>query len=77
MAAELGKPPSAVNIVACHLGAGASMACVEGGRCVDTTMGLTPLEGLPMAMRAGDVDPGARPGGPRFRMFRVLGFSKP
>eukprot|EP00873_Tetraselmis_striata_P046555 jgi/Tetstr1/466819/TSEL_001015.t1 len=59
VAAELGKPPSAVNIVACHLGAGASMACVEGGRCVDTTMGLTPLEGLPMAMRAGDVDPGA------------------
>ena len=42
----------------CHLGNGASMAVVENGRCVDTTMGLTPLEGLVMGTRAGDVDAG-------------------
>jgi acetate kinase len=46
------------RIVTCHLGAGASLAAVLDGRSVDTTMGFTPLEGLVMATRAGDVDPG-------------------
>ena len=46
------------RIVTCHLGAGASLAAVRGGRCVDTTMGFTPLEGLVMATRSGSVDPG-------------------
>jgi acetate kinase len=44
--------------VSCHLGAGASLAAVAGGRSVDTTMGFTPLDGLVMATRAGSVDPG-------------------
>lgn len=46
------------RIVTAHLGAGASLAAVAEGRCVDTTMGFTPLEGLVMATRSGDVDPG-------------------
>jgi acetate kinase len=46
------------RIVTCHLGAGASLAAVLDGRCVDTTMGFTPLEGLVMATRSGSVDPG-------------------
>ena len=46
------------RVVTCHLGAGASLAAVRDGRCVDTTMGFTPLEGLVMATRAGSVDPG-------------------
>jgi acetate kinase len=47
-----------LRIVTCHLGAGASLAAVDGGRSVDTTMGFTPLDGLVMATRAGSVDPG-------------------
>jgi acetate kinase len=47
-----------LRIVTCHLGAGASLAAVLGGRSVDTTMGFTPLEGLVMATRSGTVDPG-------------------
>ena len=47
-----------LRIVSCHLGAGASLAAVRGGRSVDTTMGSTPLEGLVMATRSGTVDPG-------------------
>ena len=47
-----------IRLVSCHLGAGASLAAVESGRCVDTTMGFTPLEGLVMATRSGNVDPG-------------------
>jgi acetate kinase len=50
--------PSARRIVTCHLGAGASAAAVLDGRSVDTTMGFTPLAGLVMATRSGDVDPG-------------------
>jgi acetate kinase len=58
-AAELvGSPLAELRIVTCHLGAGASLAAVEGGRSVDTTMGFTPLEGLVMATRSGSVDPG-------------------
>jgi acetate kinase len=54
----LRTPPSELRIVSCHLGAGASLAAVAGGRSVDTTMGFTPLEGLAMATRSGSVDPG-------------------
>ena len=46
------------RVVSCHLGAGASLAAVRDGVCVDTTMGFTPMEGLVMATRSGDVDPG-------------------
>jgi acetate kinase len=46
------------RVVSCHLGAGASLAAVIDGRCVDTTMGFTPMEGLVMATRSGSVDPG-------------------
>ncbi len=53
------RPVSDLRIVSCHLGAGASLAAVAGGRSVDTTMGFTPLEGLVMATRSGSVDPGA------------------
>ena len=58
-AAELlGRPAADLRLVTCHLGAGASLAAVAGGRSVDTTMGFTPLEGLVMATRSGSVDPG-------------------
>jgi acetate kinase len=50
--------PGARRIVTCHLGAGASLAAVLDGACVDTTMGFTPLDGLVMATRSGSVDPG-------------------
>ncbi|HXF36387.1 MAG TPA: acetate/propionate family kinase [Actinomycetota bacterium] len=55
----LGVKPRDLRVVTCHLGAGASLAAVEAGRSVDTTMGFTPLEGLVMATRSGSVDPGA------------------
>jgi acetate kinase len=54
----LGRPPDNLRVVTCHLGAGASLAAVSGGRSVDTTMGFTPVEGLVMATRPGNVDPG-------------------
>ena len=54
----LGAPPGHLRVVTCHLGAGASLAAVNGERSVDTTMGFTPLEGLIMATRSGSVDPG-------------------
>ncbi|GAA1217696.1 acetate kinase (EC 2.7.2.1) [Prauserella alba] len=58
-AAQLaGRPARELRIVSCHLGAGASLAAVAGGRSVDTTMGFTPLAGLVMATRTGSVDPG-------------------
>jgi acetate kinase len=58
-AAELlGRPLAELRIVTAHLGAGASLCAVEGGRSVDTTMGFTPIEGLVMATRSGSVDPG-------------------
>ena len=57
-AAELlGKHKYAVNLITCHLGNGCSMAAIKEGRSVDTTMGLTPLEGLVMGTRCGDIDP--------------------
>ena len=58
-AAELlERPLTELRIVSCHLGAGASLCAIAGGRSVDTTMGFTPLEGLVMATRSGNVDPG-------------------
>jgi acetate kinase len=54
----LGVDVGNLRVVTCHLGAGASLAAVHGGRSVDTTMGFTPLEGLVMATRSGSVDPG-------------------
>ena len=59
-AAELAGSVSTgeLRVVTCHLGAGASLAAVHGGRSVDTTMGFTPLDGLVMATRSGSVDPG-------------------
>ncbi|HVM66854.1 MAG TPA: acetate/propionate family kinase [Acidimicrobiales bacterium] len=58
-AAELvGRPAAELRTVSCHLGAGASVAAIDRGASVDTTMGFTPLEGLVMATRSGTVDPG-------------------
>ena len=53
----LGKSPESVNVIVLHLGNGASASAVAGGVCVDTSMGLTPLEGLVMGTRSGDLDP--------------------
>jgi acetate kinase len=58
-AAMLDQPVADLRLVICHLGGGASVTAVKGGRSLDTTMGFTPLEGLVMATRSGDVDPGA------------------
>ncbi|MFB7720261.1 acetate kinase [Nocardia sp. NPDC056100] len=54
----LGKDPSELNQIVLHLGNGASASAIRGGKAVDTTMGLTPLEGLVMGTRSGDLDPG-------------------
>lgn len=53
----LGKPASELKIVTCHLGNGSSITAVDGGKCVDTSMGLTPLAGVLMGTRCGDIDP--------------------
>ena len=53
----LGKNFEDMKIIVCHLGNGASISAVQNGRCVDTSMGLTPLEGLIMGTRSGDIDP--------------------
>jgi acetate kinase len=66
----LGKAPEEVNVIVLHLGNGASASAVERGRCVDTSMGLTPLEGLVMGTRSGDVDPAVI-----FHLARVGGMS--
>lgn len=55
----LGVKPEDVRIITCHIGNGASISAVKYGKCVDTSMGLTPLEGLMMGTRSGDVDPSA------------------
>ncbi|WP_131086483.1 acetate/propionate family kinase [Clostridioides difficile] len=57
----LGKDIKDLKIVTCHLGNGASIAAVDGGKCVDTSMGFTPLEGLIMGTRCGDIDPAILP----------------
>jgi len=56
-AAMLGKKPEDVKVVTCHLGNGSSIAAVKNGKCFDTTMGLTPLEGIMMGTRSGSIDP--------------------
>jgi acetate kinase len=53
----LNQSPDGLKIITCHLGNGSSIAAVKGGRCVDTSMGFTPLEGLMMGTRCGDLDP--------------------
>jgi len=57
----LGKDPKETNLIICHIGNGASISAVKDGVCVDTTMGLTPLEGLVMGSRSGDLDPAILP----------------
>ena len=52
----LGKKPEELKIVTCHLGNGSSITAVDGGKCVDTSMGFTPLAGVPMGTRSGDID---------------------
>ncbi|MFF7737830.1 acetate/propionate family kinase [Streptomyces sp. NPDC007984] len=69
-AALLGRDPSETNVIVLHLGNGASASAVRGGRCVDTSMGLTPLEGLVMGTRSGDMDPAVI-----FHLMRVGGMS--
>ncbi|MFE4515194.1 acetate kinase [Kitasatospora sp. NPDC056783] len=66
----LGRDPAEVNVIVLHLGNGASASAVSGGRCVDTSMGLTPLEGLVMGTRSGDIDAGVV-----FHLHRVGGLS--
>lgn len=56
-ALHLGKPLAEINIITLHLGNGASAAAIQGGECIDTSMGMTPLEGLVMGTRSGDLDP--------------------
>ena len=53
----LGKPAEETKIVTCHLGGGSSISAVMGGKCIDTSMGFTPLAGVPMGTRSGDIDP--------------------
>ena len=55
----LGVNPEDKKVITCHIGNGGSIAAVDGGKCVDTTMGLTPLEGVMMGTRSGDIDGGA------------------
>ncbi|WP_016907336.1 acetate kinase [Streptomyces xiaopingdaonensis] len=66
----LGTEPEETNTIVLHLGNGASASAVSGGRCLDTSMGLTPLEGLVMGTRSGDVDPAVV-----FHLHRVAGMS--
>ncbi|MFB7933704.1 acetate kinase [Streptomyces sp. NPDC056039] len=66
----LGKDPAETNVIVLHLGNGASASAVRGGKCVDTSMGLTPLEGLVMGTRSGDMDPAVI-----FHLMRVGGMS--
>lgn len=57
MAEVLGKPLDEMNIITCHLGNGSSITAVKGGKCFDTSMGMTPLAGVMMGTRSGDIDP--------------------
>lgn len=66
----LGKDPADLNLIVLHLGNGASATAVKGGRSVETSMGLTPLEGLVMGTRSGDIDPAAL-----FHLARQAGYS--
>ena len=53
----LGKPAEDTKIVTCHIGNGASISAVKGGKCIDTSMGFTPLDGIEMGTRCGSIDP--------------------
>ena len=57
-AAMLGKPIEQLKLISCHLGNGSSVTAIDGGKSVDTSMGFTPLAGLPMGTRSGDIDAG-------------------
>ena len=57
LAEDMGRKPEDLKIIVCHLGNGASVSAVKYGKCVDTSMGLTPLQGLIMGTRSGDIDP--------------------
>ena len=57
-AAMLGKPAEELKLISCHLGNGSSVTAIDGGKSVDTSMGFTPLAGLPMGTRSGDLDAG-------------------
>ncbi|MDG3087571.1 acetate kinase [Vibrio hannami] len=69
-AERLGKPAEELNIINCHLGNGASVCAIKNGKSVDTSMGLTPLEGLVMGTRCGDIDPAII-----FHLHDALGYS--
>ncbi len=66
----LGKKPADTNVIIAHIGNGASMCCVKNGQCFDTSMGITPLEGLVMGTRSGDCDPALA-----FYMMRKTGMT--
>lgn len=70
VAERLGKPVEELNIINCHLGNGASVCAIKNGQSVDTSMGLTPLEGLVMGTRSGDIDPAII-----FHLHDALGYS--
>lgn len=67
----LGKPIEELKIITCHLGNGASITAVEGGKSVDTSMGFTPLAGVTMGTRSGDIDPSLLP-----YLMKKLGLNK-
>ncbi|MEJ5369474.1 MAG: acetate kinase [Bryobacteraceae bacterium] len=66
----LGKPPEECRLITCHLGNGSSICAVRGGRAVDVSLGFTPIEGLVMGTRCGDLDPGVV-----FHLMRAKGMS--
>lgn len=57
VAKMLGKAPEDINVITCHLGNGSSVSAVKGGKCIDTSMGFTPLDGVVMGTRTGSMDP--------------------
>lgn len=61
LAETMGKDIKDLKIITCHLGNGASIAAVKNGKCIDTTMGFTPLAGIPMGTRSGNIDPSIIP----------------
>ncbi|AGH80940.1 acetate kinase [Psychromonas sp. CNPT3] len=70
VAKKLGKPLNELNIINCHLGNGGSVCAIKNGKSVDTSMGMTPLEGLVMGTRCGDIDPAII-----FHLHDELGYS--
>ncbi|MBN1323650.1 MAG: acetate kinase [Methanotrichaceae archaeon] len=68
----VGRPPAELRLISCHLGNGASIAAIDRGRSIDTSMGFTPMEGLIMGTRCGDLDPAI----PLFLMERGMAFEE-